>query len=290
MGWLGKGIMYHANAGSGSGSSSGGTYIPPTDISEFIKKVIDWAVTRAEDDSYGYSLGAKGPNNYDCSSFIWAAFHDNDLTDLPYATTSSMKSTYEKHGFKDVTDEITFSTGEGLQAGDILLSESDGHVDMYIGDGKRVGAHSSETGIYVDNYGWNQPGYNNKYDVVLRYVGDDDNVYITEDELPEGEWKLLGNDFKLTYYCIENYPHICNDGDARQTATGTTPTPGRTIAVDPSVIPYGSYVKINNHIYIAEDTGGGIKGHRIDIVMSTHQEALDKGTTLNAKVYIYEKK
>ena len=82
---------------------------------------------------------------------------------------------------------------------------------------------------------------------------------------------------KITAYCIEDYPHICNNGDASTTATGTKPTPGRTVAVDPSVIPYFSNVIINGHTYIAEDCGGAVKGNRVDIVFATHQEALDFG-------------
>lgn len=82
---------------------------------------------------------------------------------------------------------------------------------------------------------------------------------------------------KLTAYCCENYPHICNDGDSTKTATGTIPTPGRTVAVDPTVIPYGSEVTINGHTYIAEDCGGAVKGNRVDILFATHEEALNFG-------------
>lgn len=82
---------------------------------------------------------------------------------------------------------------------------------------------------------------------------------------------------KLTAYCKENYPHICNNGSSNKTATGTVPTVGRTIAVDPSVIPYGSQVIINGHTYIAEDCGGAIKGNKIDILFETHKEALHFG-------------
>lgn len=54
------------------------------------------------------------------------------------------------------------------------------------------------------------------------------------------------------------------------TATGTVPTAGRTIAVDPTVIPYGTqvYIPAMGGTYIAEDTGGMIKGNKIDIYMS----------------------
>ncbi len=82
---------------------------------------------------------------------------------------------------------------------------------------------------------------------------------------------------KISAYCKENYPHICNNGDSSQTATGTVPLAGRTVAVDPKVIPYGSEVIINGHTYIAEDCGGAIKGNRIDILFDTHQEAIEFG-------------
>ena len=36
-------------------------------------------------------------------------------------------------------------------------------------------------------------------------------------------------------------------------------------AVDPSVIPYGTEVLIDGHVYIAEDCGGAVKGNVIDI-------------------------
>lgn len=61
------------------------------------------------------------------------------------------------------------------------------------------------------------------------------------------------------------------------TATGTKATAGRTIAVDPSVIPYGTEVIINGHTYVAEDCGGAIKGNSIDIYFDSHAEALEFG-------------
>lgn len=95
--------------------------------------------------------------------------------------------------------------------------------------------------------------------------------------------------FQITYYCKEDYPHICNDGDAAQTATGTVPTPGRTIAVDPDVIPYGTEVLIGDVSYIAEDCGQAIKGNRIDICVSTHEEAEELGTYVAEAFEVKEK-
>lgn len=51
--------------------------------------------------------------------------------------------------------------------------------------------------------------------------------------------------------------------------TGVMPQPKHTIAVDPDVIPLGSWVfiKEKGRFYKAEDTGGLIKGRIIDIFM-----------------------
>ncbi|HWI63263.1 MAG TPA: 3D domain-containing protein [Symbiobacteriaceae bacterium] len=62
------------------------------------------------------------------------------------------------------------------------------------------------------------------------------------------------------------------------TATGTRAQPGKTIAVDPRVIPLGSKVYIDDlGEFIAEDTGGAIHGDRVDLYMESVDEALDWG-------------
>ena len=72
------------------------------------------------------------------------------------------------------------------------------------------------------------------------------------------------------------------------TATGTKATAGRTIAVDPRMIPYGSKVIINGVTYIAEDCGGAIKSNRIDIFFDTHQEARQWGRKTVEAIIITE--
>ena len=62
------------------------------------------------------------------------------------------------------------------------------------------------------------------------------------------------------------------------TATGTRAQPGKTIAVDPRVIPLGSKVYIDElGEFVAEDTGGAIRGQRIDLFMENLDYALDWG-------------
>ena len=88
--------------------------------------------------------------------------------------------------------------------------------------------------------------------------------------------------FTVTHYCP---CEICCGKTDGITFTGTQATEGRTIAVDPDVIPLGSTVVINGQEYIAEDIGGAIKGLRIDKYMDNHQEALNAGV-VQAEVWI----
>ena len=78
--------------------------------------------------------------------------------------------------------------------------------------------------------------------------------------------------FRLTAYCA--CEKCCGEYADGITATGTTATEGRTIAVDPKIIPYGTHIIIDGHEYVAEDCGGGIKGDRIDVFFSSHEDAL----------------
>ena len=105
-----------------------------------------------------------------------------------------------------------------------------------------------------------------------------------EEEAKKPKLVSLGT-FKLTAYC--NCSKCCGKWAGGKTASGTTPTAGRTIAVDTSVIPFGTKVVINGNTYIAEDTGSAIKGNRIDVYFSSHQSALNFGKQ-SAEVFIYK--
>lgn len=123
--------------------------------------------------------------------------------------------------------------------------------------------------------------------------GDDtpatERCYLTEGELANEneliEQALLARSHKLedvtiTFYCCEQYPHICGTGNGI-TASGRRVTPYVSCAVDPDVIPLGSTVMLEHNgemVYLrADDTGGSIKGNRLDIAVKVHQEALSLG-------------
>lgn len=112
----------------------------------------------AADDSHGYDQkfrwGQYG--DYDCSSLVITAV---EHAGLPVKTmygatyTGNMLNAFIKCGFIDVTKYVDLTTCVGMQRGDILLNPSR-HVEVYAGNGKKVGAHISETGgIYAETAG-----------------------------------------------------------------------------------------------------------------------------------------
>lgn len=75
------------------------------------------------------------------------------------------------------------------------------------------------------------------------------------------------------------------------TKTETKVTEGRTVAVDPKLIPLGSTLYIESEsplvggFYVAEDIGGAIKENRIDIYMGSKGQAFKFGRQ-NVKVTV----
>ena len=124
--------------------------------------------------------------------------------------------------------------------------------------------------------------------------GDDtpatERCYLTEEEVEAAENEMIEQvllarshkleDVTITFYCCEEYPHICGTGTGI-TASGRRVTPYVSCAVDTDIIPLGSTVMIEHNgemVYLrADDTGGRIKGNRLDIAVKGHQEALSLG-------------
>lgn len=100
-------------------------------------------------------------------------------------------------------------------------------------------------------------------------------VFAIEEVNPYGE----PIEFQATAYCHTGNP----------TKSGVYPMEGRTVAVDPKVIPLGSTVIVYTEdmelmgIYIAEDTGRLIKNCIIDIYMENEADCWDWG---RRKVYV----
>ncbi len=142
--------------------------------SEMVRGAIDWALGIADDDNHGYSQATRyGNPNYDCSSLVISAW---DAAGVPVKDAGATYTGDMREAFLS-TGQFEWIPGDpdvnSLQPGDVLLSESS-HTEMYIGNGKNVGAHydadgmngdSSGSEISVGNY------YSHPWDGVLRYIG-----------------------------------------------------------------------------------------------------------------------
>ena len=114
-----------------------------------------------------------------------------------------------------------------------------------------------------------------------------DVIYVNAEAEKEAETEAIEHrtslgEFKITAYCT--CTDCCGGYSDGKTATGTDATPGRTIAVDPDVIPYGTVVEINGQEFFAEDCGEAIKGNHIDVLCASHELAQAFGVQ-NAEVF-----
>ena len=108
--------------------------------------------------------------------------------------------------------------------------------------------------------------------------------HVEHSKAPENYKKVLN--VRATAYAPG--PHD-NDQWGNKTRLGTQIRPG-VIAVDPNLIALGSRVYIqypdgHGEYAVAEDTGGAIKGNRIDVAITSVARANDFGSK-NVKVYV----
>lgn len=127
------------------------------------------------------------------------------------------------------------------------VSEYDGWSEVVIGEGDKC--------YYV----WNE--YLSKEKVRVKKA--------TQSVNTSGK-EYLGK-FTLTAYC--SCSKCCGKWAGGNTASGTRPTPGRTVAM--GGVPFGTKLLINGHVYTVEDRGTSY-GH-VDIFFGSHSSALNFG-------------
>lgn len=181
----------------------------------------------------------------------------------------------------DVWSVIHYSDAQGIMregyvltsclAGQEKLPETDtqttagsNEIDETVGAG--VLSKSSGTGIFAEAV----DGVDDLGTTMVNGVQEGKAVAASSD----ASLKPLGQ-FRITHYCQCSI--CCGPWANGITSTGVTATTNRTIAVDPTQIPYGSQVVINGQVYVAEDCGGAIKKNCIDIYVASHAEGEAKG-------------
>ncbi len=120
----------------------------------------------------------------------------------------------------------------------------------------------------------------------LIYTGEHLFVPSPEQTLPSGAQAMVCT---LTAYTdgYQSTGKVPGDPGYGITSTGQVAQQGLSIAVDPSVIPYGTPVYIPGiGVRIADDTGGAIIGNHIDVFYNNQQTAMDFGLKQGVVVYL----
>lgn len=164
------------------------------------ERMVQSALEIARDSTYGYSQkppsGRWGPD-FDCSSLMYAiadkAGYSVGTGGEKVRFTGTMLKDFEKAGFQ-ILPFANVGISD-LKIGDILLNLAL-HAEVYVGEGKTVGALSSEDGGFVGEAG-DQTGheisehpvltFDKGWDWVLRPPDDDEDYEETEegeDEVP----------------------------------------------------------------------------------------------------------
>lgn len=130
-----------------------------------VQALIEWCINTANSPGIGYATGAGGPDSYDCTGFISAGMQAAGF-DITVCHGSAFDTAVVAAGWKKIEYDDSQGT-DPLKPGDIL--SNDHHVELYIGDGNVVGAHTNkeplENQVSVEGY------YPNNWECIYRCVG-----------------------------------------------------------------------------------------------------------------------
>jgi 3D (Asp-Asp-Asp) domain-containing protein len=125
-----------------------------------------------------------------------------------------------------------------------------------------------------------------KKDVVTLSVGKAEDQVLKKGDITFSYKEILNN-MQLTAYTADEGGKARSHPYYGYTASGTKATEGRTIAVDPNVIPMGWWVYIEGIGYRrAEDTGSAIKGKIIDVFYENQDYVNKFGRKRGFTVYV----
>ncbi len=124
------------SSGGGSGGSKTGPVATEDPDSGKADTLIEFAKTLLGKE---YTRGGKGPNDFDCSGYVYYCLNHSGVKSIKYMTSGTWaKSSYPR------IDKI----GD-LKKGDIICFK--GHVGIYMGDGKMIHASSSADKVVIGN-------------------------------------------------------------------------------------------------------------------------------------------
>lgn len=96
----------------------------------------------------------------------------------------------------------------------------------------------------------------------------------TDSNIPD---EIVGREMTVTATAYTAYCEGCSGTTAYGIDLRSNPNQ-KVIAVDPKIIPLGTKVWVEGYgVAIAGDTGGAIKGNKIDVFIPSHNEAMEWG-------------
>jgi peptidoglycan DL-endopeptidase CwlO len=131
----------------GAGGTTTAVYTGPTDTQA--GKAVAFAYAQL---GKPYVWGATGPDSYDCSGLVQAAWAS--------AGVSIPRVTYDQWA------ALPHISASSIQPGDLLFYEGEGHVAMYVGDGYMIDA--PQTGLDVEKIPMNTGWYAQNFDGAVR--------------------------------------------------------------------------------------------------------------------------
>lgn len=188
-----------------------------------------------------------------------------------------VQSIYAQYGYylpRTSREQALYGTQipvDEAEPGDLIFYAKGGavyHVVIYAGDGRTIESKSARAGVVMDEVNRAAAVWATRVmeDKPLVY---DDSSEITEKNVTPGQYGESLGKFKISFCCS------CEKcaGEAGEDAVGTRLTQGRTVAVDPNVIPFGKRIVIGGHIYTTQDCGCDVKGNHIKIYVDDHEIA-----------------
>ena len=204
---------------------------------------------------YIYGADNADTKTWDCSSFMQYVFKQA-------ANISIGRTTYQQDRYGVPVSRRDLKPGNLIFAGDPTTPYQ--HVGMYVGNGMVLDNSGGRGGVGLSDLdtGWFGSRFTEARDMALYTKG------------------------QSRYLMIATGYTLAEGSGTGLTANGSVPMEGRTIAVDKSIIPLGTTVRVEcteypsvNGDYVAEDTGGDIKGARVDIYFgasSTSAENIER--------------
>ncbi len=224
----------------------------------------DWGIKLGEDDKVYPGGITPLTENLDVSVYRINKFTAEQEVVIPYATIEKEDSKLLKGKKKTVQTGVN---GVTVQTVEKVYQDGE-FVTKYLVD-KRVKTEKRDEIIAV---GTKEPVVEKTFAALESSAGSSSVGF---------DYKKVLTGVSMTAYSSQE------PGIGTRTATGTTVTEGRTIAVDPNVIPLGWWVYIEGIGYRkAEDTGSAIKGKKIDLYYDSLQTALNFGRKSGMTVYV----